>query len=368
MWGDINLMADKLELFPIPDKEFSDGAAFRDYLVETYDPSQVEHELTIVLGLTNYSTIGELVEALKFSGFAVQRVLGFVYHMKYGLPGGPLEFYMTYDNDTRVVVFYTNFRKTEEIPAIYDFLEKDPNTCHLFLKPVLIEKLIEELIERHENLKITEFAARRSAISRFEAPKRPEYKRTISYWGEDGKETLQELKQYYGVLPGYLTIDIPGTIKFKVAERGLFTFWNGDLRVLFGILGTAVDEARKMMRAFNGSSFKVLPIKTAKKSFAIPSSTPISIFLKNPLLYSEIPKFQAQLDAKNYTIVNLIAQEGSLFLSADVVSESGYSFRIKADENRIKMFPEGETNFLAFMEFYEFIIHSIDPEAELQGQ
>jgi hypothetical protein len=66
-----------------------------------------------------------------------------------------------------------------------------------------------------------------------------------------------------------------------------------------------------------------------------------------------------------YTIVDFIAKEGSLFLSSDVVSKSGFPFRIKADENHIRMFPAGEMIFSEFMKFYEFILKSIDPRAEL---
>ena len=57
-----------------------------------------------------------------------------------------------------------------------------------------------------------------------------------------------------------------------------------------------------------------------------------------------------------YTIVDFIAKEGSLFLSSDVVSKSGFQFRIKADENHIRMFPADEMIFSEFMKFYEFIL------------
>jgi len=356
---------DKVELFPVPNITFSDGPDFREYLVKNYDPTQVDHELTIIVGITKHLSDVEFFDALKDFGFKVKRTLGSVYHMKYDLEDGALECYVTHDSETGVVIFYTNFRKTEEIPKIRDFLKFDKNTYYLFFKPLLMKQIAEELMDRYENLEIHEFTARRSPRSRFEARIRPEYKRTISYWGEDGRETLQELEYQYGVLPRKFKVNIPETIRFKIDEDGLFTFSHGDLGILFEILGKAVDESRKTMEAYNGSSFRVLPVKTARRQFDIPSSTPVSIHLRNPIAFHEMDVFKVLLEEKQYTIVDFVAQEGSLFLSTDVVSKSGYQFRIKANENYIKMFPDGEKNFAEFMQFYEFILQSVDPKAEL---
>ena len=356
---------DNVELFHVPDKIFSDGPEFREYLVKNYDPTQVDHELTIIVGITKHPNSIEFFEALHSFGFIIKRTLGSVIHMKYDLDEGSLECYVTHDIETGVVVFYTNFRKTEEIPKIRDFLKFDKNSYYLFFKPLLMKQIAELLMDNYENLQIHEFTARRSLGSRFESRIRPEYRRTISYWGEDGRETLQELEYQYGVLPRKFVVNIPGIIKFKIDEEGLFTFSHGDLNILFDILGKAVNESRKTMEAFNGSSFKVLPVKTAHRLFEIPSSTPVSIFLRNPIAYHEMDDLKTLLEEEQYTIVDFVAQEGSLFLSTDVISKSGYQFRIKANENHIKMFPDGEKNFTEFMQFYEFILQSVDPRAEL---
>ncbi|HLB69912.1 MAG: hypothetical protein OIN88_00925 [Candidatus Methanoperedens sp.] len=356
---------DKVEIFSVPNITFSDGTEFREYLVRNYDASQVDHELTIIVGITKHPSNIEFFEALQSFGFSVKRTLGSVYHMEYNLEEGALECYVTHDNETGVVVFYTNFRKTEEIPKIRDFLKFDKNTYYLFFKPLLMKQISEKLMENYQDLEIHEFTARRSPRSRFEARIRPEYRRTISYWGDDGRETLQELEYQYGVLPRKFVVNIPGIIKFKIDEEGLFTFFHGDLRILFEILGKAVNESRKTMEAYNGSSFRVLPIKTAHRLFKIPSSTPVSIHLRNPIAFHEMDELKELLEAEQYSIVDFVAQEGSLFLSTDVVSKSGYQFRIKASENHIKMFPIGDKNFAEFMQFYEFILQSVDPRAEL---
>lgn len=355
---------DQLELFPIPDTIFIDGADFRKYLVENYDTSHVDHDLTIILGITKHTRV-EFFNALEIFGFTTQRILGSVYHMKFDLEENPLECYVTHDRETGVVVFYTNFRKTEEIPKIKDFLKFNKKSYYLFFKPLLMKQITEELIDGYEDLVISEFTARRLPNSRFKSNIRPEYKRTISYWGSDGKETLLEFEYQYGVLPRKLEINIPEIIKFKIDEEGLFTFSSGNLNILFDILEKAVNESRKTMQAFNGSKFKVFPVETASCSFEIPSSTPVSINLVNPIAFHETEELKTELENKGYTIIDFVAQEGSLFLSTDVISKSGYQFRIKANETQIKMFPDEGTNFAEFMQFYEFILQSVDPRADL---
>jgi len=355
---------DKVELFSIPDITFYNPPEFREYLVENYDSSQVDHDLTIIVGITKHNKI-DFFEALQSFGFTTVRNLGSVFHIRFELDEVPLECYVTHDADTGVVIFYTNYRKTKkkEIPIIRDFLSSDVNTYYLFFKPTLMREIAEELMDGHENLEITEFTARRLPNSRFQSHIRPNYDRTITYWGDDGRETLQELGYQYGVLPSRFVVNIPETIKFVIDDEGLFTFVAGNLNILFDILEKSVNESRKTMAAYDGSDFKVLPVKTARRSFDIPSSTPVSIQLNKSIEFHEISEFKAKLN-KEYTIVDFIAREGSLFLSSDLVSKSGFQFRIKADENHIKMFPDGKMIFSEFMKFYEFLIKLIDPRAE----
>jgi hypothetical protein len=241
---------EKVELFLIPDITFSDPPKFREYLIENYNPAQVVHDLTIIVGITKYDK-NEFFKALQSFGFTIVRNLGSVRHMKFDSDGGPLECYVTHDTDTGVVIFYTNYRKTreEEIPKIRDFLGSDTNTYYLFFKPLLMKEIAEELMDRYENLEITEFTTRRLPNSRFESQIRPKYERTISYWGGDGREALQELEYQYGVLPSRFVVNIPETIKFKVDDEGIFTFAGGDLNILFEILEKAVNESRKTMEA-----------------------------------------------------------------------------------------------------------------------
>lgn len=361
-----------VELFHIPDdQKFKDGYEFRNYLIDNYDPNSVHHDLTIAVGLTKYYSMSEFVGALNSFGFSIVKELGNVLHVRFGelTEEGelPLESYVTHDSETNLVVFYTNFRKTksDEIPKIHDFLKKDINSYYLFFKPLLMKSIVGDLIEQHEYLKIHEFSARRDPYSKVNAHIRPDHSRTISYWGDDGKEVLEEMEHLYGVLPTKFLVNIPYESKFKVDEQGLFTFSSGSLQNVFSILDKAVEESKNTINAFDTSSFKTMSVNTTSKEFIIPSSTPVSIYLKNAIEYHELNDIKKRIKEAKYTILDFNSQEDAFFLSTDLVTNSGYQFRVKADSYKLKMFPEEKPLFSQFMQFYEFILKFIDSRAEL---
>ncbi len=355
----------EVELFPIPDVEFSSASDFHQYLAENYDPLAVDHHLTIVLGLTEY-TRSMLEARLTASGFTVERRLGAVLHLRVPVEESALECYLTVDEATGVLAFYTNFRKTEEVPKIHEFLKTDLSSHRLFLRPVLMREILEDLIERYEDIEIHEFHAFRPLDSKWKAKVRPRYKRSISYWGKDGREALDELRLHYGVLPAKVRFFIPSTsTKFKIDKDGAFTFETGDLSILFENMEKAVNESRRTMEAYNDSAFRMLPVETAHRAFEVPSSTPVVIELSTELSVRLIEDMEEQMEESGFIVLASLEQEGSLFARIDTQSESGHRFRIKASSSQIKIFPQEEKTLSDFMRFYEVVLDTVDPEAEL---
>lgn len=353
-------------LFPIDDRPYRNKDEFHEYLIKNYDPAATPHYMTVLTGLTKY-TPNELEGKLKEFGFEIRRKFGDVFHIR-NKSDEVIEAYLIHDSNSGVIYIYTNYRKTEEIPKIQDFLKDDENTYYLFLKPRLLRKITYKLIEEFDDIQILDFVARRSFDSRVPAKMRADYERSIAYWGNDGRFTLQEMEYYYGVLPNIVTFLIPDLIKFRVSSDGLFTYYFGNERgmsLFFSIIEEATNEAKKLLHAYDKTSFDIISVDTNTKSFEIPISTPSSITLESPLSYSEIESFKAALDAGGYIIVNSVAEEGSLFFSADLISDIGNRVRIKATENKIKIFPDRNRNLHTFMRFYKFILDRVDPNAEI---
>ncbi len=356
------------KLFPVAEIPYGNRDEFNEYLIKNYSPEDISHHLTILTGLTKYSTV-ELENKIKEFGFEIRKKFGVVFYIK-SVPDLDelIEAYLVHDENTGLITIYSNYRKTEEIPKIQDFLRFDENSYYLFLKPKLLKEITYKLLNEFDNLEILDFVARRSFDSKLPAVMRPNYKRSVAYWGDDGRFALQEMEHYYGVLPNIVTFLIPDMVKFRVSSEGLFTYYFGNkdgMALFFDIVEETTKEAKKLLEVYNRTSFEIMPINTETKSFEIPVSTPSSISLENQLSYSEVNSFRNIIESAGYTLVSDVAEEGSLFFSADLISDIGNRIRIKATEDEIKVFPDEDRNLHTFMKFYKLILDEVDPNAEI---
>ena len=318
-------------------------------------------------------TTEDLLLKLRGYGFEIDRELGVVYHIHSYLVDADfkekIETYLIHDEKTGLMIFYSNYKKEDEIPKIKDFFNNDWKSFQLFLRPPVMEEIKDAFINKYENLEITNFTAKYSSTIGKESYIRPLYDRTIEYSGEDGKETLEEMKYYYGVSPTMIHVKIPKDISFRIKNEGIFTFYKGEvgsIKILFELMEEAINKSIQFLVAFKQISFKMLPVETETKSFDVPVATPALITLKNKLSYSEIDKFEKGC-SKIGTIINSCAEEGSLFYSADIITDQGENFRIKANEEQIKFFPRNENcHFNTFMKFYKYIVDTFDFSAEFE--
>jgi hypothetical protein len=359
---------DEIELFPIPsDKTFRDSEEFLDFLKRYYDPAKVSHPLTVVVGLTELDR-PSLLASLHRYGFETVQAFGEVVRLKANIEaGGVLECYVVLNTESGVLYFFTNFRKTEEIPKISEFLQSEPDSYYLFFSSVLIEKAIEKVDSQFAGVSIPDFTARRSLDSKVPARYRPYVKRTVSYWAEDGKEVLSEMKYAYGVLVQRAIIEVPERCKFGIDGRGFMTFLSGSLECPLNILTEIIEQARKARSAYATSSYRTATVGSPDAPLRIGVSSPATISLSEPLAYDRIGDFIERLESEGFLVVDSVAEEGSLFFSSNIMTPSGNRSRIKSDGSRIRMFPDDERNLQSFMQFYEFVINQIDPNARLEA-
>jgi hypothetical protein len=99
----------------------------------------------------------------------------------------------------------------------------------------------------------------------------------------------------------------------------------------------------------------------------VPTAKPASISLQNRLKYHEVEDFKASMEENDYVLLDTFAEEGSLFFSSKVIDkEKKASFRIKANEDEIRVLPQKQKDLGSFFRFYEFIQNSIDEGAALE--
>ncbi len=355
-----------IELFEVPNIAFETPAHFREYLASEFEPAEILHNLTMIAGLTELNA-KQLEDHLSRHGFKVVRRYGSVVRIARETPDGQFETYLTLDpGPLGVLLFFSNYRKTEELKLLQDFLEVCPSTYRLFLRPVLVKRILDELMSSHEDLRILDFTASRNLNSRTPAKLRPNTQRTVRYWAQDGREVLGELSDAYGVVPKKLRVDVPGVAKFSLDNVGAFTFFEGNLGVLLGIVKTAVESAVADAEILRKAHFELYPASIPGEAFTIPVSSPADIALEVRLDVNIMPTLLAKLEEQEFVPFNTSIEEGSLFFRSDVLDlRSSQLFRLRADQGSLRVLPGSRESMKPLLRFYEFVLEELDARAEL---
>lgn len=352
-------------VFNIEPQQFADRVSFNHYLAENYE-TLVDGDMYVVSGLTEHP-YEDFMDLLEADHYRVLEDYGAIKKMErsYGT-GKSVEFYLSYDRDTNVVLFYTDMRKTEEIEnTIEVFLRNTPGVHYLYISPRLLQEIREEIVADEETAQVVEFVAKRTERTETNAVFRPESARTINYYGEDGLESLREMEENYGVLPRIMEFKIPGGLRFRVNREGIFKLKYGDLNQLFEYIQLCIEESLKVKEAYEEADFQMV---RASEKLAVPTSEPASITLRNTLEYHEIGTLKASMEDQDYVVLDSYAEEGSLYFSSKVIDELNNNvFRVKANEHEIRVFPQDGRDLGSFFRFYEFVQDSVDEYAELSA-
>ncbi len=353
-----------MSVFSVREMEFPDRVSFNQYLTESYSVDE-DGDLYIIAGLTDYSW-PEFRELLESKGYEILEEYGEIVKMacEYG-SDGRIEFYLSFDRETQIVLFYTNMRKSEEIEnTIEVFLKETPRVHYLYIAPRVMQEIRETVAADDPNARVTQFSSHRVERSDIEARIRPEFSRTIQYFGDDGLETMREMEENYGVVPRLMEFRIPNTSKFKINREGVFNLQSGNLSYLFEHVETCIEKALRVRRAYENANFEM--VRTSDQ-LEVPTAEPASISLQNRLKYHEVEDFKASMEENDYVLLDTFAEEGSLFFSSKVIDkEKKASFRIKANEDEIRVLPQKQKDLGSFFRFYEFIQNSIDEGASLE--
>lgn len=359
-----------MDLFEVGKRSFDGLPEFNGYL-SNHEESPIDNDLHIVAGLSQYSEEGFL-DLLLARGFETEgygeitRIEKEYTHNDEEYNAG---FYLHYHGSEEeesggVVLLYTNQRKTKEINhTVRDIFENEHGVYYLHIGPRLFQIVREEVLQNEEYAEITEFVADRSKNSDRPSRIRPDFERTIRYFGDDGWQALREMEENYGVRPRYLKFNIPNDASFKIARDGVFSLADGNLDTLFNYVQVCIQEGLELKQAFEGSDFEMV---SNTENLSIPTADPAVINLNSELQYSQLDTIKSRMDEEDYFIVDSFGQEGSVHFSSKVYDkQKENTFRLKATDDTIRVFPQEEEGDLgSFLRFHEFVQNHIDPEAE----
>jgi hypothetical protein len=377
-------------IFEVEQSSFDDLASFNHHLA-TDARENISSDLYIVVGLSQFSQ-QDFFEILAQRGYTIEDFgaihrISRTYTTNGEVSGDTIieeeeeeaeveedgseqvaEFYLYYDGETGVTLFYTDQRKTKEIKyTVAKFLKRERGLHYLYIGPGLFRDIRREIIRNEEFAEITKFVADRLEDSDYPCRIRPDVERTIQYYGDDGIETLEEMEENYGVRPRNITFNVPNQAKFRITRKGVFSLGRGDLSTLFEYAELCIERALEIKEAYGESEFQML---ATTETLSVPTSEPASIELSGQLEYSEVEKVKSRMNEEGYLLVDSFQQEGSLYFSSKVLdTEKNNKFRIKASEDEIRVFPqETDDNLGSFLRFHEFVQSNIDPDASVVAE
>src|SRR5712692_8483316 len=235
---------------------------------------------------------------------------------------------------------------------------------YLWINPVTFEELKDKLLS-YPGTSITNFTASRVASTKFPSHVRPSAERTVIYYGDDGEETLQELKYQYGVIPDVIRFDVPHHADLQISRKGIFIYNGGQFEFVNEASDTAIELALRSKAIFDASRVSIISLNTARKSFELNQFTPWIIEFGREINPDDLEKLFSELQTDKFAIYNSIILKGSLHGEGTVLDEIYRTiFTLTIDNNRVIISPRYDTSSESFLRFFRTIADRFDPNAK----
>lgn len=336
------------------------------------DIMTARREVKVAFFITEFDSLEDIVRMFrrysaefKYYGDILEIMLPYEYFNKMY----KMRLHAYFRKDEKLLILFS-VADSEEFKEIDKIINNTREIYYLWVSPKSFDKIKGHILSKHLDAKITEFWAKRSLIDKYKCNIRPEYRRTFHYFGADGKDALDELKYYYGVLPTSIKFEIPKKVTFLVTNKGKFTLKSArkdSLSYLFEIMEIVLKEALYLRGIIEKCKFDLGVITTAKKEIKVPIIESGIIHLTKSINAKDVEAVINRLRSEEkFVITDKILAEGSLLFSATLIDENKKTiFDLSARTNSITLVPKFNPSFDSLFRFYQFIVENIDSEAEL---
>ncbi|MCL4400612.1 hypothetical protein M1316_01385, partial [Candidatus Parvarchaeota archaeon] len=200
--------------------------------------------------------------------------------------------------EERLLLFLTTSKKDFIEKTLFSLIDKLNGFNHLFISPKAFTQIQEKIFADFPDTLIPFFSAYRRQHFKFPSKIRPEEQRTITYRGLDGRETLEELKQFYGILPRIVEFRIPDVIQFKLDYRGIFAFEWGEIDYIDKIIAKIAATILNSRKIAEGAKIQHLQIENKNKKLETLQIKKCVIRLSRKIEYEDV-----------YEIIKTLGQE-----------------------------------------------------------
>ena len=273
--------------------------------------------------------------------------------------------YYVLRDDREFPLFFTAANKTDEIPdTLGEYLKEDQMMSRMWVGKQEMERYRQQMVQAHEHLIIPYFTAKRSKHSEIPAKERPSYDRTISYWADDGLETFRHMKSRYGVLPTNIQFEDPGSFKFVVTQKGVFTSMEGGVGQIADLLQQTVKRLREIKLKIDTGGYEQEQYQDVLSNLSMPCSKPWAIQLDGRPEIQDIKYLENNVAESNleFRVLNFDVDYEQRSFDAEFMDTEDYGrTAVRTKKEEIRIFPQEATGIDQNIRIYNFIDDHIEP-------
>lgn len=255
--------------------------------------------------------------------------------------------------------FFTSSTKEGYEKTLRRRISRTRGLSDMWMRPETFEK-VKNFIVNEYGAKIKGFLSLSSIDDDDKARIRPHVKRRIHYRGDDGIESLSELKTWYGVSPISIDFKIKRNL-FQITNEGLFTLKTPNettFEIVDRVLELIREEQIKQKETALGLKFETRNnIVTLESAKIILPTTELLTTSTNVL----VNNFQG------FVFTDICSTEGSVDFSATVIDRyKGSVFDLSMSERDIVLIPRYKATYESFLNFYRNVVEVFDRHATFQ--
>lgn len=349
--------------------------SFIDYLKNANIQSNEEIR---ILAYISDLTPEDLFDSIKrFNGFRIKQ-LGEITEVsvdktkeKYSETGDDITsysyYYCYYEFKKNLLLCFTTDTIEEIDKTLEKFINHKKNIFPLWIPPLLFDEIRRDITNTYSNTIISEFHA--STFNRnMENVIRENYNRYFKYIGDDGKFTLDEISRAYGILPTSILFNILNIVKFRITNKGRFTFIHGNIHYLFEIINSVLSKVMETKNIIGKSKIEIIPVNMGRRNLMLRNVIPIDIKFSREIEYTELEQILENMvdEDFNFEMIDFSLIPGSIHLSGTIIDKNkNAAFYITGNSEKITLSPKEDTRFDSLMQFYRLVVNKLDLKAKI---
>lgn len=291
----------------------------------------------------------------------------------------PTEYYATQFSSGLVIVF-TSEKQEDYANTLLDHINRKRGITPMWINHESFTKIIQYVIRKYEGY-IYFFIAKRHWSSEISSKFRGEYNRTIHYIAEDGNDAINEMEQFYGVIPTLVDFRI-GKDSMRITNDGLFVVRSLNLtmfRMVIEMVNNIISEQKQIHKistsidshleqvSFGDKKMSIRQVESGRIVFTRPLSTLLIKKLFRESNERDLGKTGEKEGMDDFAFIDTTINDLNGFsFSATVIDRvKGSVFGLSGTRDQMVCVPMHRTTFESFIRFYKLVSESLDSTSSL---